>query len=97
MYGRFRYSDLKEAPSWLWVLYVVEPVLKTIRIAVARSAVRLQCVVPQRSVAASACESLHCRAISRSWGKRDAEAGCVLEHEEDARLGMWIHAAHQPG
>jgi hypothetical protein len=44
--------------SWLWVFYGVEPILKTIRNPVARSALLLPCAVTQSSVAVSDCETL---------------------------------------
>jgi len=59
VYGRFGYSDLKEAavPGY-GVCYAVEPVVKIIRIAVARSALRLPSAVMQSSMAGNSCKGL---------------------------------------
>ena len=51
VYGRFRYSDLKEAaPGELWGLYVDEPVLMVCEVSVAVGALRFQLVVAERMV-----------------------------------------------
>ncbi len=42
MKGRFRYSDLKEAPGGLWDLYLDEPVLIVCESAVAVRALGFQ-------------------------------------------------------
>ena len=66
-------------------------------VAVAGGARRFQLVIAERMAVRRRVGESGSHNRTAFWGMRDREPACVLEHERDSRLGIWIHAAHRLG